>query len=128
MWLHKPGLPPRCVVKIKNPENGRIVFCEALQFDDNFLQQYNQDSRHKIDSKESSIVMSGWYRARLGGLETQREYALEITDAHSCWGKMRTCMHHPQTVVRVAVWLGLLSLALGLVGMVLGIVSVWPRG
>jgi hypothetical protein len=125
VWLKKSDLPHRCPVKIRNPENRRSVFCETLQFEQNFLRRYNQPPRITIANEESSIVMSTWYRARLGGLETQKEYPLEVTGA-GWWGKMRACMDHPQLVVRVAFWLGVLSIVLGGIGVGLGIISVLP--
>lgn len=128
VWLRRAGLPTRGIVKITHPDSGRSVFCEALQFEDNFLRNYNQSPRFRIDNPESSLVMSGWYRARLGDLQTQWEYPLEITQADSWWGKIRACMHHPQVVVRVAVWLGLLSVVLGVVGVLLGGISLLPAG
>jgi hypothetical protein len=55
------------------------------------------------------MVMSSWYRFRLGGLQTQREYALNIEACdrwpHTWYGKIRACTGHPQVVVRVGVWL-----------------------
>jgi hypothetical protein len=128
VWLRKPGLPARGIVKITHSESGRSVFCEALQFEDNFLNKYNHSPRFTIANPDSSVVMSGWYRARLGELQTQREYPLHIDPADSAYGKIRACMQHPQVVVRVAVWLGLLSVALGVVGALLGIVSLLPNG
>lgn len=127
VWLAKAELPARCVVKIANPICNRSVFCEALQIEKNFLTNYNRNPRLAITCPESSIVMSGWYRARLGGLETQQDYPLEITAANNCWGKLRACMHHPQIVVRVAAWLGLISVALGTIGVLLGIISIWSK-
>jgi hypothetical protein len=127
VWLKRSGLASRSVVKITNPEGGRSVFCEALQLEDNFLGEYNQSPRLKIESPESSIIMSAWYRARLGNLETQRDYNLEIRAANGWWGKLRSCIQHPQIIIRVAVWLGVVSVGLGVVGVVLGVVSAWPR-
>ena len=127
VWLQISGLPARCVVKIINSVTKQAVFCEALQFEENFLQRYNQPPRYTIEDPRSSIVMSGRYRTRLGALQTQREYALEVTEAESWYGKIRACVHHPQIVVRVAVWLGLISVALGAIGVILGVISVWPR-
>ena len=124
VWLKKQGLPSRGVVKISNLETSRSVFCEALQLEDNFLKQYNNSPRYAIHNPESSIVMNGWYRARLGDVQTQREYDLKIVAADSTWGKVRACMDHPQVVVRVAVWLGVLSVVLGIVGFFLGVVSL----
>jgi hypothetical protein len=132
VWLKKDlGRRPRCVVKITNTENGRSVFCEALQFDQNFLSLYNQcpSQRMPIENPEFSIVMSYWYRARLGSkeaLETQTEYPLEIAPANGWYGKLRASMNHPQVGVRAAVGLGILSVVFGLVGAALGIISVLP--
>jgi hypothetical protein len=127
VWLQKSDLLARCVVKITNPEMKRVVFCEALQFEENFLKRYNQPPRYTIQNPGSSIVMSGWYRSRLGGLQTQRAYDLEVVTADSWCSKIRACVHHPQIVVRVAVWLGLGSVALGAIGLILGVISVWPK-
>jgi hypothetical protein len=127
VWLKKPDLPTRCLVKIRNASNRRSVFCEALQFESNFLSQYNQPPRTTIADEDLSIVINAWYRARLGGLEPHKEYPLEITRVRSWWGRMRACMHHPQNVVRVAVWLGLVSVGLGIIGVILGVISVCPR-
>jgi len=121
VWLEKPGLPARCIVRIKNLQNGKSVYCESLQFEKNFLHEYEQGGRLKIDSPASSIVMSYWYRARLGGLETAYDYPLDVQAAWPIWGQLRACMHHPQIVARVAVWLGLLSVGLGLLGLVLAV-------
>jgi hypothetical protein len=128
VWLQKPGLPPRCIVKIKNLETGRSVFCEALQFDKNFLDRYNKCPRYTIKNPATSLVMNWWYRARLGDLQTQHEYPLEISAANSWCGKLLACFHHPQILVRVAAWLGIISVVLGAIGVVLGVVSVWPTG
>ena len=122
VWLQKTDLPPRCIVKITN--NQRSVYCETLQFDANFLKRYNHGPRFNIGDTEHSIVMNGWYRARLGGLMTQGDYPLEIMAADSWRGKLLACMDHPQIVVRVAIWLGILSVALGVVGAVLGVISL----
>jgi hypothetical protein len=127
VWLEREGLPPRCIVRITFPDGGRSVFCEALQFDKNFLEQYNQVPRFHIDNSASSIVISQWYRERLGGLETQKDYSLEVSPVNSWYGKLRSCKDHPQIVVRVALYLGLLSVLLGFIGLALGIVSLWPR-
>ncbi len=127
VWVERPGFPERCVVKIRNRGNGQTVFCEALQFETNFLNQYNQSPRATIENPAYSIVMSYWYRARLGGLETQKDYPLDVTAAPPLWGQIRASMQHPQLVIRVAVWLGIVSVALGVLGFALGVISVLPK-
>lgn len=126
VWLQKNELQARTIVRIFNPQSERFVYCEALQLEENFLKRYNEGRRFRIDEPGSSIVMGSWYRAVLGGLETQRDYPLQIEPAHTVLGKFRACTHHPQVVVRVAAWLGLIGLVLGAIGVLLGIVSLLP--
>lgn len=125
VWSQDSNLPARSIVKITNPSNGKAVYCEALQIDQNFLTSYNQPPRLTISASQDVLVIGGWYRAALGGLSTQADIQLSIKPCNSWWGKFMACTHHPQTVVRVAVWLGLISVILGLLGTVLGAASVW---
>lgn len=73
VWLKQDGLLPRCIVQITNADNRRRVYCEALQFDDNFVALYNENPRrmHIGNDLESSIVMSHWYRAKLGTIPSE---------------------------------------------------------
>src|SRR3989338_2338057 len=118
VWLQDAQLPARCVVKITNPTNGKSVYCEALQIDINFLDKYNQSPRFTITDPASSLVISAWFRAKLGGLSTQSKAPLHIKPSECWWGKFKACTDHPQIVVRVAVWLGAIGLFLGIVGVV----------
>lgn len=124
VWLKKPNLPVRSIIKIKNTANGKSVYCEALQIDQNFLNSYNQLSRFTISNPSDALVINGWYRAALGGISTQSDASLSISPCNFWWGKFKACTHHPQTVVRVAAWLGLISVVLGLLGAVLGAASL----
>jgi hypothetical protein len=127
VWLQDASLPARSVVKITNPENGKTVYCEALQIENNFLSAYNQSPRISITEPEASLVISGWYRAGLGDLSTQADVPLKIKPSNCWWGKFKACTDHPQIIVRVAVWLGAIGLILGIVGLVLGVLSLCPR-
>lgn len=124
VWLKKLGLPQRSIVRIKNTENGRTVCCEALQIDENFLREYNQPPRKEITDPDKSLVMNAWYRIRLGGLLTETDYRLEVSQANNLCGKLRASLRHPQIVVRLATGLGIISVALGLLGVVVGAFSL----
>ena len=124
VWLQNPTLPARSIVKIKNPANGNVVYCEALQIDDNFLSAYNRPPRIPITSPESALVINGWYRAKLGGLSTQSDSSINIKPSNCWWGQFKACTDHPQIIVRVAAWLGAIGLFLGIVGLVLGVASL----
>lgn len=129
IWLQNSGFPARSIIKITNPLNKKAVYCEALQIEENFLSLYNSQSHRKtITNPQSSIVINGWYRAKLGDLSTQTEVALKIQPCNSWWrrwwGCFRACTDHPQVVVRVAAWLGCISVGLGLFGIKDIIISI----
>ncbi len=133
VWLKESDLPSRCIVRIKNPATRKVVYCEALQIEENFLRGYNKPPRRSIGPSEMdrALVMGRWFRWRLGDLKTKTEYLLQIESCNGWWGKFRACTHHPQVVVRVAVWLGMVSVALGIVSVVLsvkGLSSSWFGG
>jgi hypothetical protein len=121
VWLKDPQLPPRAVVRIKSQSTGKSVHCEALQIDENFIAEYNNSPRSFIRDSNDVIVLSQWYRARLGGIQPGEDHDLEVIHVGSAMGQLRACLGHPQQVVRLATWLGLLSVALGAVGVVLAL-------
>lgn len=127
VWLQLPEFPARCVVRITNPANRMRVYCEALQIDKNFLYKYNQSSRFSIAEPSISLVIGAWFRAGLGGIDTQSELPLEIVKCNSWRGKFLACTHHPQIVVRLAAWLSGVGLVLGLMGILLGVWSILPK-
>jgi hypothetical protein len=123
VWLKKENLPARSVVKITNAGNGKSVYCESLQIDSNFLSNYNQSPRFSITDPQNSIVLNGWFRAKLG-VQTQTDVPITIQAANGHLGRFLACTGHPQVIVRVAAWLGLISVSLGVLGAILGVVSL----
>lgn len=124
VWLLSPELPPRSIVKLTNADTGKSVYCESLQIDNNFLFHYNKMPRIKITSPRASIVMNGWYRSKLGNIAKQSTVEIMVSPADGFFGRFMACTHHPQVVVRVAAWLGLISIVLGAVGVLLGAISL----
>jgi hypothetical protein len=106
---------------VENRGNGKVIYCEALQIDDNFRNEYNQLPRTSIPSTMPVAVMNAWYRHRLGDLETKKDHDLAITVSQTLCAKLRACFDHPQTIVRVAVWLACLSVGLGLLGVLMSL-------
>ncbi len=126
-WVSQPQLPSRSVVRITNQASKKSVYCEALYMDGNFIELYNDRAHtHKIALAQDGnvIVLNEWYRTRLGNLSTQSEQELNIERCESKWAKFRACIQHPQIVIRLATWLAVLSVLLGLVGFLLGVVSI----
>ena len=116
VWLTNSGLGSRSVVKITNKKNEKSIYCECLEIDDNYLFVYNNRPREDIDATKPTITVSSWYRMKLGGIGTKTKHELEVRVANSWWGKIRANLQHPQVAVRVATWLGIISIALGVVG------------
>ncbi|TWO71448.1 hypothetical protein FN976_11065 [Caenimonas sedimenti] len=120
VWLTRPGMASREVVKITNTSNKKSIHVEALKFEENFLNAYNQPGRAKITDPANSLVIGGWHRALLGDLPTKEDVPIAIKSSGGWWGRFQACVDHPQTVVRVAAWLSAIGLALGILGAVLG--------
>ena len=78
------------------------------------------------------MVMNHWYRARLSPkepLKTQGEYFLEIKAfdrLYNRWfGRLRACTGHPQVLVRVGVWLGIISVGVSLFSLIISVLSLF---
>lgn len=121
VWLSPHSFAPRSIVKIRNKGNKKVVYCEALEIDDNFIKEYNQNPRVSINQSERTIVVNGWYRNHLGGINTKQNHDLEVSCANKLWGKFRASTGHPQVVVRLATWLAIISVGLGVLGVCLAL-------
>ncbi|MEZ8097228.1 hypothetical protein ACED51_24285 [Photobacterium swingsii] len=124
VWVARKNFKPRSIIKIKNKDNGKVVYCEYLEVDQNFLNDYNKKPRLTINPNEDLIVISEWYRKKLGDIPTKQEVDLDINEVDSHWAKFRTCINHPQIVVRLSSWLAVISVCLGIVSFILGVISV----
>ena len=124
-WVWTRKQVSRTVIRITNPANGRFVYCQAREIDDNFERQYNEKPRHNL-TQHDTVVMSQWYRDALGGIKTTHpnnktgRVELNIRPVgylHKWWVPLRVAAHHPEIVVRIGVTLGVLGFGLGLVSL-----------
>jgi len=121
VWVPESLVDERVVVRIKNKESGKVVFCEALQIGNNFLSRYNTNNRtHPVTDIDGSIVINEWYRKKLGITVTQTEVKFEVTKKDNPWGHLNATLQHPQIVVRLSMELAILGFVLGLLGTYLG--------
>ena len=122
VWVPESLVGERTVIRIENKKSGKVVYCEALQIGENYLKRYNKNnSTYQIHDKNSSIVMSEWYRKKLGITKTQEEIEFVIVTNDNPWGHLRASLHHPQIVVRLAMELAIISVVLGAIGAYLGV-------
>lgn len=125
VWLKNPSLPRRSIVKITNPTSKKVIYCEALQIEENFLKNYNQGPRCHITEPESSLVIGFWYRDALEIDKTQQDFPLDVEPCNTYWGRYKACEYHPQIVIRVAIKLGVISVLLGLISIGLGLIALF---
>lgn len=122
IWITHPlDIPSRSIVQVKNQANRKSIFCEALMIEDNYRRDYSSGSTIKMPKTESIVTMNSWYRNKLGISKTNLNYDLKIKPANHLYGKLRSIIQHPQIVVRVASWLGIISLFLGILGVLLSL-------
>lgn len=121
VWLKDDSISFRSIVKIYNPSTRKSIYCEALQLDRNYLDSYKKSTGREIVEPYDSLVISAWYRYKLGGLNAQENYSLTIIECNSLWSKFMACLDHPQAIVRVSSWLGLIGVVLGSIGLFLGL-------
>jgi len=126
IWVNVPKFKQRSVVCLNNPNTRKKVYCEVLQIDDNFLKSYNtkDGGRLAIRGDSPTLILNEWYRKLLGDLPTKSEYELQISEVDNWLGMIFACVQHPQIIVRVAFWLAAISVALGVVGFIFGIISL----
>ena len=125
VWVNTPRFRPRTIICINRLDSGEKVYCEALNIEENFLNHYNSKNEGRIAIKEQpSLVINEWYRTKLGDISTKSEYNIEIKSADNLWGKLMVHIHHPQVIVRVAIWLALIGIIEGTIGLILGFLSL----
>lgn len=97
------------------------VWCEALNLDDYLRKAYNEKSTTlNIQPTQDAIVISKWYRDELG-INTKEEIELCIYEPgwfRGIIGKILACLSHPMVGIRVATWLAILSIVIGIAGIV----------
>lgn len=125
VWIGKRECIQRAVIKIKNKTAGKSIYCEALEIDGNFINKYREKTGKLIDSQERALIINEWYRKRLGNLEPQKEYDLEIKYRIKLFGKIKAIMEHPQEAIRIASWLAFLSIVIGVLGLAMGLISIF---
>ena len=115
VWLFRQTREHRPVIKITNHATNEQIYCEKLDLDDTYL--YKMKRKGKRDTE--LIFMNEWYREKLGIKSVDEWVELEITEPIiKSWGKFMACVHHPQIVVRMSLWISVIGLVLGILGFI----------
>jgi hypothetical protein len=122
------GFVSRDYITLKTIPTGKKVNCICRIIDDNFIDSYNKSERtENITDRNNSIVISAYYRDMLGGIETKKEYEFEIIRIckFNYYSKIKTLRQHPDNIVKVATWLAIISIVIGILGILLSMLSLY---
>jgi hypothetical protein len=116
VWVSPGDSPEATFIRIRRHGAKRVVACEHRTADDNFRRYYNQRPyTNKLPDSGPFLVISDSYRTALG-ISKVREAELELSEAGFLSRHLTAYNHHPDAAIRLGVRLGLLSVALGLLG------------
>jgi hypothetical protein len=141
------GFASRTTIKISLGR--RSVYCEYRSIDENFVRLYDgrdntrciyfktkDQAKHgdpvgDLASLRDAIIISDWYRKKLGGFgttngESGQRQALEISKPRwPFWADLRAACQHPEPGVRVATRVAILGVWLGVTGLLVALPEPW---
>jgi len=111
---------------IEVSQTNNSVICVARVIDKNFLYLYNKAPRNIITDENNAIIISEYYRDKLGGIKTGQKYDFEIKRICKLnfVSKTRALMQHPDNAVKIACWLALVSVGLSILGVVMSAIQM----
>lgn len=118
VWVSHYGGKSRQAVRLTALETGDVTYAELRLIDKNFVDYYNDEAYSQIDLATPTMVVGQWYRNKLGFLKIGSTAEIEIAEMWEPLAAYMACKHHPQTVVRVSTWLGVIGVALGVIALI----------
>ena len=108
------------IICLRNPSNNHKIWVEYLSGDDNFYHSYNERKKTiKIDPNEKTLILSEYYRKKLG-LEKGDDIPVDITICNIIPDILKSplaAVYHPDPTVRLAIFLGFVSIGMGLISL-----------
>ena len=126
IWFSSLPCESREIVKLSNAECNKSAWCEVVEASDNFIERYNRNKRTKnVGHTEPFVVSNEWYREKLS-LNKNKPSNITITVSKYpvFFRQLLASYKHPDNTVRLAVDLALVSVILGGIGLILGVVSL----
>jgi len=118
IWTAGIDIEHKEIVRIKNLNNKNKVWVEIFNGADNFIKNYNdRETTISIRATDKVIIASDWYRNLLG-LDKNKTNSIEIkcSKLPLFIKSFLAAKSHPDTNVRLATYLAILSVILGIVG------------
>jgi hypothetical protein len=128
-WIFPPLSPTTVHIRIRNRATGRAVVCEQREIDANFRWLYNaRQLTRSLPHDANVVVISGYYRDRLGlPLDEDGVRDLDISATRGPLAGLSAGIAHPNSAVRTATWLGILSAVLGVLSFGLAMIVLLPH-
>ncbi|MCG7964958.1 MAG: hypothetical protein JAY63_00020 [Candidatus Thiodiazotropha taylori] len=126
VWLSELPCDSREIVKLTNKSTSKSIWCEVVMASDNFIERYNRNPRtNEIKKDTPFIVVNAWYREKLGLSKNESaNIQIEVSKMPLFIKQLMASYIHPDNTVRLAVDLAFVSLVLGAIGLLLGIISL----
>ena len=130
-WVWLPSfdsnLRTRDFIKLTFGESS--IICVARILDENFLAHYKKGRTRLISDPQRALVISAYYRDKLGSIQPGRKYIFEIKRIMACnfISKTRALLQHPDNITKVAGWLAVISIALSALGVILSVYSILAK-
>lgn len=105
------------LIKIKHKSKSIVV--SNRRIDKNFECVYNKEKTFTLTG--NAIVIDEYYRVKLGNLDTQKEYDLEIKPIKSCdlCSNLKYLNEHPDDVVRITYYFTWFGIVLGIISSII---------
>jgi len=90
--------------------------------------RFNAALEHDPNLQSGEIVLDydGWLELSDFAEDTSKRLPVELEEAR--WYEYLHCIvKHPDPAYRLSGWLGIISVALGVLGIILGLLAFWPR-
>lgn len=125
IWMsQEEDFASRDYISVVNMSTDKKVLCICRIIDANFKRVYKERTGKAIQEKKNALVVSDYYRKKLGldegkGQEISEFEIGRVVDPVS---KIRTLLQHPDNIVKIVTWLAIISVAVGLVSI---LTSIW---
>lgn len=125
IWVMNEHIKSRTLAKVSS-EAGKSIWVEIQAVDKNYIKNYNNQNTNKIKDNEQVITANQWYRDHLG-LAKNQSHNLNIAPIKCRFlfplRQMQAALKHPDSSIRICADLAIVSVFLGLLGLVIGIIK-----
>lgn len=127
IWVKDNDITTRTLAKVSNNQENKSVWVELQIIDDNFIKYYNSSSQRLNIKEENCLVINLWYRNKLG-IRSKETFDLSINSNSSRlafpFRQMQAALNHPDSAIRICADLAIVSVMLGIFGLLLGVISL----